>query len=440
MLAEGKVIELKREYVDDIKKTVIAFANCDGGSIYIGVNNDGTVCGIEDIDGIMLKVTNAIRDAIRPDVTMFVDCKAEQLDKKTVLCISVQRGTARPYYLQGKGIRPEGVFVRQGASTVPATETAIVNMIKDTCGDSYEKARSINQDLTFEKTTEFFQKRNIEFGNAQMRTLHFIGEDGMYTNLAFLLSDQCSHNVKLAVFEGSVKTVFKDRKELSGSLLSQLEEAYEYIERYNRTRAEFSGLDRIDSRDYPTEAVREALLNAIVHRDYAFSGPTLISVFDDRIEFVTIGGLVKGISLDDVFLGVSVLRNQNLANVFYRLNLIEAYGTGVLKINGSYADSSVKPVIETTDNAFKITLPNSNYNEIETIRLKPRKTIVAKKRETIILEYCKENNGITRHEIQELLNVSQATAILIIKEMIKNKMLIKIGQGRNVSYAIRASK
>ncbi len=436
MLEEGKVIELKREYVDDIKKTVIAFANCDGGNIYIGVNNDGTVCGIEDTDEIMLKVTNAIRDAIRPDVTMFVDCKAEQLEGKTVLCISVQRGTARPYYLQGKGIRPEGVFVRQGASTVPATETAIVNMIKDTSGDSYEKARSINQELTFEKTTDFFKKRNIEFGNAQMRTLHFIGEDGMYTNLAFLLSDQCSHNVKLAVFEGSVKTVFKDRKELDGSLLSQLEEAYEYIERYNRTRAEFSGLDRIDIRDYPTEAVREALLNAIVHRDYSFSGPTLISIFDDRIEFVTIGGLVKGISLDDVFLGVSVLRNQNLANVFYRLNLIEAYGTGVLKINGSYADSSVKPLIEASDNAFKITLPNSNDNTNTNIGLKPRKTSVTNKRETIILEYCKENDGITRHEIQKLLNVSQATAILIIKEMIKNKILIKVGQGRNVSYII----
>lgn len=436
MLEEGKVIELKREYVDDIKKTVIAFANCDGGNIYIGVNNDGTVCGIEDTDGIMLKVTNAIRDAIRPDVTMFVDCKAEQLEGKTVLCISVQRGTARPYYLQGKGIRPEGVFVRQGASTVPATETAIVNMIKDTSGDSYEKARSINQELTFEKTKDFFKKRNIEFGNAQMRTLHFIGEDGMYTNLAFLLSDQCSHNVKLAVFEGCVKTVFKDRKELAGSLLSQLEEAYEYIERYNRTRAEFSGLDRIDIRDYPTEAVREALLNAIVHRDYSFSGPTLISIFDDRIEFVTIGGLVKGISLDDVFLGVSVLRNQNLANVFYRLNLIEAYGTGVLKIKGSYADSSVKPLIEASDNAFKITLPNSNDNTNTNIGLKPRKTSVANKRETIILEYCKENDGITRHEIQKLLNVSQATAILIIKEMIKNRILIKVGQGRNVSYII----
>ena len=102
-------------------------------------------------------------------------------------------------------------------------------------------------------------------------------------------------------------------------------------------------------------------MNAVVHRDYSFSGAGLISIFDDRIEFVTIGGLVKGITLDDVKLGISVLRNQHLANIFYRLRLIEAYGTGILKINECYEDDRVKPVIQTTDNAFKITLPNRNF-------------------------------------------------------------------------------
>lgn len=127
-----------------------------------------------------------------------------------------------------------------------------------------------------------------------MRTLHLIGEDGTYTNLAFLLSEQCTHMVKLAVFEWSKKSVLRDRRELSGSLPEQLEEDFDYIDRYNRTRAEFPGQDCSDMRDYPPEAVREALLNAIVHRDYSFSAATLVSIFEDRIEFVTIGGLVKG--------------------------------------------------------------------------------------------------------------------------------------------------
>ncbi|WWR14994.1 hypothetical protein V1224_10905 [Lachnospiraceae bacterium JLR.KK008] len=151
-------------------------------------------------------------------------------------------------------------------------------MIKDTSGDSYEAARSLDQHLTFNKAVDFFSKRKVGAGRTQMRSLYLTGEDGMYTNLAFLLSEQCTHMIKLAVFEGSKKSVFRDRQELSGSLLNQMEEAFNYIDRYNRTRAEFSGLDRLDMRDYPAETIREALLNAIVHRDYSFSGATLIRI------------------------------------------------------------------------------------------------------------------------------------------------------------------
>lgn len=440
MFVENKTTEFKREYVDDIKNTVIAFANCDGGNIYIGVNNDGSVCGVADVDGTMLRVTNAIRDAVRPDVTMFVVCRNDVMDGKSVVCVTVQRGTARPYYLHGKGIRPEGVYVRQGASTVPATDAAILNMIKETSGDSYEEARSLNQQLTFSKATAFFGKRNVVFGKAQMRTLRLIGEDDTYTNLAFLLSDQCTHMIKLAVFEGSKKSIFKDRRELRGSILEQLEEAFDYIDRYNRTRAEFSGLDRVDMRDYPPEAIREALLNAIVHRDYSFSGSTLISIFDDRMEFVTIGGLVKGITLDDIKLGVSVLRNQHLANVFYRLRLIEAYGTGILKINESYDECSVKPLIETTGNAFKITLPNSNFQHEDNNQRKQgeRKgaTSADKKAMRIqaVLELCRSNESVTRSDVEAALHISQATAILLLRELVQEGILIKKGNTKNLRY------
>nr|MBQ8243804.1 putative DNA binding domain-containing protein [Oscillospiraceae bacterium] len=440
MFTENKTTEFKREYVDDIKNTVVAFANCDGGTLYIGVNDDGSVCGVNDVDGTMLRVTNTIRDAVRPDITMFVECRNDVLDAKPVVCVAVQRGTARPYYLHGKGIRPEGVYVRQGASTVPATDAAILNMIKETSGDSYEAARSLNQQLTFDKAAAFFKKRKVEFGKAQMRTLHLIGEDDTYTNLAFLLSDQCTHTLKLAVFEGSKKSVFKDRRELSGSLLEQLEDAFDYIDRYNRTRAEFSGLDRVDMRDYPPEAVREALLNAIVHRDYAFSAPTLISIFEDRIDFVTIGGLVKGITLEDVKMGISVLRNQHLANIFYRLRLIEAYGTGILKINESYDDYRAKPLIETTGNAFKITLPNSNFHaeerKTQNIGKTGGATSMSKKESRIntVLELCRSKGSISRTDVEAALSISQSTSILLLRELVEDGVLIKKGKARNLRY------
>ncbi len=440
MFVENKTTEFKREYVEDIKNTIIAFANCDGGTLYIGVDDDGTVYGVDDVDGTMLRVTNAVRDAVRPDVTMFVEFRSDVMDEKPVVCVSVQRGTARPYYLHGKGIRPEGVYVRQGASTVPATDAAILHMIKDTGGDSYEAARSLNQQLTFNKAADFFQKRKVEFGRTQMRTLHLIGEDDMYTNLAFLLSEQCTHMIKLAVFEGSKKSVFKDRRELSGSLLEQLEEAFDYIDRYNRTRAEFSGLDRLDMRDYPTEAIREALLNAIVHRDYSFSGAALISIFEDRMEFVTIGGLVKGITLDDVKLGVSVLRNEYLANTFYRLRLIEAYGTGILKINECYNDYDVKPIIETTSNAFKITLPNTNFHAEEqktpdNFKTGSSTSVTKKeKRMNAVLELCRDKGSVIRSDIEIALGVSQSTAILLLRELTDDGVLIKKGKTKNLRY------
>lgn len=437
-MIENKTTEFKREYMDDIKYAVVAFANTEGGKIYIGINDSGSVQGVEHTDATMLRITNMIRDSIRPDVSMFTECTVEIMEGKSVVVLTVQRGTARPYYLAGKGIRPEGVYVRQSASSVPASETAILNMIKETSGDCYEDARSINQQLTFKKTETYFAKCNLPFGDQQKRTLNIIGTDGTYTNLGMLLSDQCVHTIKLAVFDGSKKSVFRDRKELSGSLLTQLEDAYSYIDQFNRTRAEFEGLDRIDKRDYPNEALREALLNAITHRDYSFSGSTLISIFDDRIEFVTIGGLIRGLTFDDIMLGVSALRNQNLANVFYRLKLIEAYGTGILKINESYADCAVKPQFAVTDNAFKITLPNINYAGKHTRAgsTAPLKVTDKANRQEILLHLAEKQGYIIRKDVESELKVSQASAILILRDMVEKGLLIKEGSGKQQTYRI----
>ncbi len=437
----NKTTEFKREYLDDIKYAVIAFANTDGGKLYIGINDDGNVLGVENVDDTMQRLTNMIRDVVCPDITMFVDCGVEVIDGKNVVVLTVQRGTARPYYLHSKGVRPEGVYVRQGASSVPASETAILNMIKETSGDCYEDARSLNQQLTFEKTAAYFKKKKVEFGEAQKRTLNLISQDGTYSNLGMLLSDQCTHSIKMAVFDGSKKSIFRDRQELTGSLLEQLEEAYSYIEKFNHTRAEFEGLDRIDKRDYPPEALREALLNAIVHRDYSISGSTLIRIFDDRIEFVTIGGLVRGITFDDLMLGVSILRNRHLANVFYRLRLIEAYGTGMLKINECYNEFEVKPKIEATHNAFKITLPNTNYRGEHTIVKEVKSRVPGieafkERRDEIVVRLFEKQETITRKDVETALNVSQSTAILIVRELVDRGVLIKEGNGKFRSYRL----
>lgn len=437
---ETEIVELKSIVMDDIKKEIIAFANCDRGTVYVGVADDGKVLGVENADECALQISNMVRDAVKPDVTMFIHYETLECDGKAVVAVNIQRGTNRPYYLAKKGLRPEGVYVRQGYSSVPATDTAIRQMIKETDGDSFENMRSINQALTFEATKKEFEKRNVVFGQPQMQTLKIVSADGIYTNLGLLLSEQCLHTIKAAVFEGINQNVFKDRREFSGSLMQQLNDVYDYIDFHNQTHATFRKLLRIDTRDYPEVAVREALLNTLVHRDYSFRASTLISIYDDRIEFVSIGGLLPGLELDDLMMGVSVCRNPHLANVFYRLQLIEAYGTGMKKIMGAYANALVQPKVKTTNNAFKIILPNVNFTpkaaEVHK-DFEKAADLALDSNEKKVLQFLREHLMITRKETQTLLEVSQSTAGRILKAMVDSGRIKQIGGSRTTRYELR---
>ncbi|MDY3230281.1 MAG: putative DNA binding domain-containing protein [Clostridiaceae bacterium] len=428
---ESETVELKEIVVEDIKKEIIAFANSAGGTLYVGISDNGSVVGVDNPDMATQQISNMVRDGIKPDVTMFTRYDTKEAEGKQVIAVEVQRGTERPYYLAKKGLRPEGVYVRQGTSSVPATTTAIRRMIKDTDGDSFEAMRSLEQTLTFEAATKEFQLRKIEFGSAQMKTLGLLNTDGIYTNLGLLLSEQCTHTVKGAVFEGTDQSVFRDRQEFTGSLLQQLNEVYEYIDRRNQVKATFDKLRRIDTRDYPEVAIREALLNSLVHRDYSFSASTLISVYDDRIEFTSIGGLPDGISLNDIMLGLSVCRNQKLANVFYRLQLIEAYGTGMMKIMRAYENSSHKPAIETTDNAFKIVLPN--LNEGNYILPLPD---AGNELEQSVLEFIQNHGSITRKEVETVAAINQTAAGRLLSKMVQTNLILQIRQGKNTKYIL----
>lgn len=439
---ESETVELKSIVVDDIKKEIIAFANSNGGTLYIGVGDDGEVIGVDDPDGTALQVSNMVRDSIKPDVTMFLHYRTIEKEGKKIIEVNVQRGTDRPYYIAKKGMRPEGVYVRQGYSSVPATDTAIRRMIKETDGDRFEAMRSLEQKLTFEETKKEFQFRKVEFGPQQMRTLKLVDNDGLYSNLALLLSDQNPHTIKVAVFQGTNQMIFKNRREFGGSLMKQMNDVYEFIDFCNPTRATFEKLSRIDVRDYPEIALREALMNLLVHRDYSFSASAQISIYDDRIEFVSIGGLMPGIELEDICAGISVCRNQNLANVFYRLHLIEAYGTGLTKIMDTYEGNSNKPVISITKNSFKIILPNINAkyatkavpapieNVPDTSDLKPDGN------EQRVLTYVREHGTITRPEVEKLLGSSASTASRLIKKMVDSGELLQNGKARDIKYTL----
>ena len=435
---ENHDTEYKQEYAPGVGKEVVALANTDGGTLYIGVRDDGTVCGVENPDDTMLRAASSLRDTIAPDVMPFVNIKAIKMEGKDVVEIMVSTGTNRPYYLKEKGLKPSGVYVRKGSSSQPMTDEGIREMIIQNSGRAYESCRSLKQDLTFEVLKSEMQKKNIEIGEAQMRTLKLIGEDGLYTNLALLLSDQCESTTKIAIFQGTDKELFRDRREFGGSIPKQMEDVYQFIDLNNKTKATFLGLGRIDTRDYSEESIKEAWLNCVVHRDYSYSGSTIINIYEDRIEFVSLGGLVPGLTLDSIFLGISQSRNPNLAALFYRMHYIESYGTGIGKIRRGYKDFSSEPIFETAPGVFRVTLPNRNELH-ETVRESAgvRKAESFETEKNLIMAFVSENGSITRKQTEELIGIGTTKAFRMLHELCVSEKLKAEGKGKNLKYVMK---
>ena len=426
MTFETENIEFKSRFTDDLYKEVIAFANTDGGVIYIGIDNEGNAVGIDHVDENYTRITNGIRDAIMPDITMFVKYTIQE---NRVVRIAVGEGSYKPYYLKAKGLKSSGVFVRQGTSTVSASSEQIRAMIKTSDGDHFESMRSMEQALTFSYAKKAFERYQIVFSETKYRALGITKqEDGLFSNLALIISDQCTHTTKVAVFADDANTKFRDSKEFGGSIFEQLDQTYAYLTLCNKTAASFKGLERIEQVDYPEEALREALLNALVHRDYSFSGSIIINVNEKEIEFVSIGGLLPGLSPDDIRSGISQPRNKNLADIFHRLHLIESYGTGIRRIYHLYENCSTQPRIEVTPNTFKIILPNMNRVSAK------RSEVGISEQMQKILDYIDENETITDQEIQALLGLKKTRAFTLAKQMRDMGLITVVGRGDTKVY------
>ena len=426
-------------------KELISFANTEGGNMYFGIADDGSVTGVDNPEDVMSRIASLVHDSILPDLMPFIQIRPVKMEGKNVVRVTVSIGTERPYYLRKEGLRPSGVFVRRGSACFPLNEAGIREMIMETSGKSYEESRSQIQNLTFNTLKDELRSKSMNFGPSQMRTLKMIGEDRLFNNLALLLSDQCTHTIKVAVFQGTDGSIFRARREFSGSVLKQLNDVYEYIDGRNEVKATFSGLLRTDQRDYPETAVRETLLNCIIHRDYLPSGSTIINIYRDHMEFLTLGGLVSGLTMDAVFLGMSDWRNPNLASVFLRLGLVEGYGTGVRKIRDSYKGAFCPPEFRAVGGAFKVTLFNRNERESDcfsgdlisephiryAVNNVPRNELAQE-----ILRLAEDKGTITRKDVQDSFNVGSTKAFLCLKMLCDSGKLRQQKMGRLSGYSV----
>lgn len=423
---ENERTEYKREFTDDIAKEVVAFANTEGGKIYVGANDGGTPAPLENTDDTYTRITNSVRDSVAPDVTMFTKYSLND----GVIKVNVSEGSSKPYYLKSKGLKPSGVYIRQGASSVQASHEQIRRMIKLSDRDSYEEMRSLEQELTFKTAAETFERHGIPFSEDKYKALGIVNvNDELFTNLGLTISDQCKHTIKAAVFADEENLSFIDHKEFGGSVFSQIENAFEYIMLNNKNRSVFSGIDRIDIPDYPEAAIREALLNAVVHRDYGFSGSIIININSKCIDIISIGGLVSGLSEEDIMNGISQPRNRNLAEMFHRLKYIESYGTGIRRILSLYSDQEVKPQITITSNSFRVTLPNRNIGNSS-------KQDIPSQYQTVI-DYLKDNGSMTEEELQELFGIKKTRAFNLYKSMEKDGLIAVLGKGAEKKFVLK---
>ena len=431
---ENECCELKMMLTKDIKKEIIAFANTNGGKIYIGVKDDGNIIGITNPDNDLQALTGMINEGIKPSLIEYTQIKIEQYDNKNVLIIEIQSSPNKPHYLADKGLKPSGVYIRHGSSSIQASDEIIKKMIFEHTGLRFEEMVSKNQNLTFEYLEKKFKDNNLSFDKNKYKILNIINEENKYTNLGLLLSDQCSYTIKCAIFNGTNKVEFRDRREFTGSVLKQVDDLFEYFELFNKTSGKIIGLKRIDTKDYPDYSLREALLNSVIHRSYFFHSSIMVSLYDDKFEIVSMGGLIDGITINEIFKGISSSRNPNLANIFYRLGYVESFGTGIGRILNSYEHNNKKPSFDATENTFSITLPNMNFKE------STNKTNIVNQslsKEKIIIDYIKMYNKINRNITENILNLSKTGATKILNEMIEKNIIKKEGNGKNTFYVLK---
>lgn len=440
---ETATVELKRTFTPSLKKEIVAFANTEGGTIYIGVEDDGNVIGVPEPYEVMDAVNNMIHDAVSPDLSMFAEAHVEAFDDVELVVVTVHRGPDRPYCIAGKGLRPEGVYVRHGASSQPLTFDGIRRLLREENGESFENGRALEQNLTFDAAAAALKRHSIEFGETQKRTLGVMGDDGFYTNAGYLLSDQCEIGIKVARFAGTSKAVFQTRREFDGSVLGQVVEAMELLDILNNVRAEVGARpERYETRDYPVEALRETLLNAVVHRDYRIRAAVGVNVFDDCCEVVSPGGLPDGATETAALAGISVTRNPRLAALFYRLQWIEAYGTGFMKIRNAYKGTGLAPTVDFLDGAVRVVLPNINAASVLEADKEPCvapaviRNVQGGDREAV-LAVLPAGVFVSKQDVAARVGFSESKTARLLKELVESGSVEACGATKGRRYCRR---
>lgn len=472
LAGESKNIEFKRaipEKSDKYMKTVVAFANCGGGKLIFGVE-DGTceVIGIpqENLFQSMDRITNSICDSCTP--TIAPDISLQTFDGKTVIIVEIYPGAQRPYYITAMGERA-GTYVRVAGTSRPADPHLLRELEFEGANKSFDQVYAVGHEATEAQILELCAKmkefalkscrsederlaiKDVTKRNLQSWGILIEKEGKLYPSNAFVLladNDMLQAKVQCAVFKGTVRGEFLDRREYTGAIFEQIDEAYQFVLRNIRYGATVEGLYRVDRYELPIGCVREIIANAVTHRSYLDPGCVQVALFDDRLEVTSPGMLFGGVTLERMKEGYSKPRNRAIANAFTYMKIVEQWGSGIPKILKECKQFGlVEPDFVEYGVDFRVNLyrkqnsigvndpdvgtngTNRDTNELNFNEMKDD--------EVKLISLLLEAPQITQTELKTRLGISLSTIKRMIADLKERGVLRREGSNRNGRWVVR---
>ena len=413
-MRESRTLEYKESVTNTFLKTVSAYANYGSGEIMFGIADDGTAVGIADAKSACLDIENRINDSIDPvpEYTLSVN------EKTSVIVLKVEEGLHKPYLYKAKAYR------RNDSATIPVDRLELARLILEGQNSSFEELPASGQALTFEVLEEKLRAvLQIEsFSLDTLKTLELYKEGTGYNKAGELLADRNTFPGMDLVRFGENINILLDRETFEHiSVLKQFDQALSMFRKYYQYE-QISGSSRNRVALIPEEAFREAAANALVHRTWDVNAHITVAMFRDKIEITSPGGLPKGVNEEEYLRGgISILRNPIIGNVFYRLHMIEKFGTGIRRINDAYQDSVVKPEFTVSENAIRIVLP-----------VLQKKTGLPPDEQKVYL--LLKNREMPSSAVMEAAGLSRSKTIAILNKLVQEGYITVSGTGRGTKY------
>ncbi len=429
---ENKFIELKSKYSKSLLKTVSAFSNYHDGKIIIGVTDQGEIIGVDNPHEMRLSIENAINDNVRPNPCF--EIQHWKVDHHVILILSVYKGYQTPYVVDQKA------YKRSDTSTVSISKYEYDELVLLGRNLSFEELEYTGNALTFNKLSKILaDKLSIfETNDDVLKSLELI-KKGKFTNAAALMADE-----NVSIYGGTDFVCYLDQKLLmikdrvslkSVSILETFETAMDFYRKHMNQGSIIKGAYREEVMDVPEEAYREAIANAIIHRDYSRNGNNRVEIFEDRIEITSVGSLPVGISYEEFSSGsLSIARNRIISDIFLRCRIVEKLGTGVRRMKAAYVSYNQKPEFRIYENCVQVILPRIQHAYL--IRENNENDLLTHD-ETKLLNYLKASNGIDRIEVENYMGVGKTKATNLLNQLLSKKRIIKVGVGKNTVYKYR---